>query len=274
MSEYKSNVESIPKIKYQIRKNYGGFYRLGSDSLACYTKKQLKSFHPTGDFEIVGEFAPNSKSGQIGTLEGDRKLPIFPYKSNNRFLFREKGYLALEDGDDKYIVLLQKVLPQRITALAVCAAVAICGSVLALQMANPVTLPENSVPAAAASLNLDPNAVNLQSAQPSAEGSVTQGIAIPGFKNITIDANSIDEKVNFSNPKDNPCYFEISLLLEDGTVLYKSAMIKPGQAIYSIKLNKALKAGTYNAMLKYDTYSLNGLAPMNGAAVKISLIAQ
>ena len=103
---------------------------------------------------------------------------------------------------------------------------------------------------------------------------VAAGIAIPGYKSITIDANQTDVKVNFQNPANNPCYFVISLVLDDGTVLYESKMIEPGKGLYDITLTQALVPGEYGAMVKYETYSLSDLTPMNGGGrLRITLIA-
>ena len=80
--------------------------------------------------------------------------------------------------------------------------------------------------------------------------------------------------VNLYNPQGNPCYFVISLVLDDGMVLYQSKMIEPGKALYGITLSRPLAAGEYEAMIMYETYSLDALKPMNGANVKFTLIAK
>ena len=116
--------------------------------------------------------------------------------------------------------------------------------------------------------------MDWEGVKPQDTGGEVRGIAIPGYKSITVEANKKDVKVNFQNPEGNPCYFEISLLLADGTELYKSKMIEPGKGLYEITLNQPLEPGEYDAVVKYDTFSLEGLAPMNGAEVQIKLIAQ
>lgn len=100
-------------------------------------------------------------------------------------------------------------------------------------------------------------------------------ISIPGKESIKIQANVKSVAVDLYNPEDNKCYFEISILLEDGTELYTSKLVKPGQKIYKIDLNKELAKGTYNATVHYSTYTMDGnYTPLNGANMPIKLIAE
>lgn len=100
-------------------------------------------------------------------------------------------------------------------------------------------------------------------------------ISIPGKESMEIQANTKSVSVDLYNPEDNKCYFEISILLEDGTELYKSKLVKPGQNIYKINLNKELSKGAYNATIHYSTYTMDGnYTPLNGANVPIKLIAE
>lgn len=100
-------------------------------------------------------------------------------------------------------------------------------------------------------------------------------ISIPGKESIKIQAEEKSVSVDLYNPEDNKCYFEISILLEDGTELYKSKLVKPGQNIYKIDLNKELAKGTYDATIHYSTYTMDGnYTPLNGANVPTKLIAE
>lgn len=100
----------------------------------------------------------------------------------------------------------------------------------------------------------------------------TAMISIPGMESMTIPANTATVSTRLYNPEDNPCYFEISITLEDGTELYHSKLVSPGQELYEIELAQTLEAGTYSAILHYSTYSLeDGTTPMNGASVPFTL---
>ncbi len=270
-----SQLPSHQILEHQPRKNYGGRYQSGGHQIKCYTKKQMKSLYPGQDFERVAEFVPGSKKTTVGVLEGKRKRPVYAYKSHNRLLYHEKGYLAV--GEDRYVALLKSAVPVRLGILAAFLVLVAAGVVFALnvdKLQQVASVPDEQVAEAGKQLELEEGAVDWEGARPQDTGGVVPGIAIPGYKSITVDANKTDVKVNFQNPEGNPCYFEISLLLDDGTELYKSKMVEPGKGIYDISLSKALESGEYGAMVKYSTYSLTDMSPMNGAEVKITLIAQ
>jgi hypothetical protein len=263
-------------LEQQPRKNYGAQYQSGGHQIKCYTKKQMKSLYPGNDFKVLAEHAPGSRRKPVGTLESGKRRPVYAYKSHSRLIYREYGFAAV--GEDSYVVLLKNAVAPRAAILAACLAVIAGGAVFALTMNKPqqvANVPEESVAAAGnPQPDLEEGAVDWEGVKPQNTGGVVPGIAIPGYKSITVAANKKDVKVNFQNPEGNPCYFEISLLLGDGTEIYKSKMIEPGKGLYDISLSKALEPGEYDAVVKYDTFSLDGLAPMNGAEVKITLIAQ
>lgn len=100
-----------------------------------------------------------------------------------------------------------------------------------------------------------------------------KGIAIPGYKSITLKADTKEQKVNLYNPEENDCYFVMSLILPDGTVIWKSKMVPPGKGLYEITLDKTVLTGTYeNSILKYECYKQNDeLTKMNGSEVKLTL---
>ncbi|EAH1072827.1 tRNA (uracil-5-)-methyltransferase, partial [Listeria monocytogenes] len=98
-------------------------------------------------------------------------------------------------------------------------------------------------------------------------------IAIPGFEKVTLYANETKQAVNFHNPEINDCYFKISLIHPDGSVLWISDLIEPGKGMYSIELEKTLAVGEYeNAVLKYECFSLNDQSPLNGSEINLKLV--
>ena len=98
-------------------------------------------------------------------------------------------------------------------------------------------------------------------------------IAIPGYEGITLKADSKEQEIGFPNPAQNTCYFQISLILEDGTTLWQSELVKPGEISKSITLNEPLAAGVYpNSLLKFDCYTMDGsMRSLNGAATKMTI---
>ena len=101
-------------------------------------------------------------------------------------------------------------------------------------------------------------------------------IAIPGYEMLELKANSKEQSLCMPNPPQNCCYFQISLHLEDGTLLWQSELIEPGKTSKPIVLSKALNKGMYpNAVLRYSCYSQDeNLSPLNGAETKLTLWAK
>lgn len=97
-------------------------------------------------------------------------------------------------------------------------------------------------------------------------------IAIPGYAQLVMKAGELLQDVELYNPEGNPCYFIISIVLPDGTEIFKSSPIKAGQKTDVIKLSQPLKAGTYEgAVMKYSCFSTSDDTPMNGANTKFTL---
>ena len=98
-------------------------------------------------------------------------------------------------------------------------------------------------------------------------------IAIPGYEAISLEANTKKQSTALQNPSHNACLFKITLILEDGTVLWVSDYVKPGEISDNIKLSKELEPGTYpNSILKYECFTMDGsLSALNGAETKLTL---
>lgn len=98
-------------------------------------------------------------------------------------------------------------------------------------------------------------------------------ISIPGFEGLTLQAGEKKQSVALKNPEQNPCYFVITLILDDGTVLWESDYIAPGEISKPITLNQPLEAGTYpNSILRYSCFTLDkNRSPLNGAETKLTL---
>ena len=98
-------------------------------------------------------------------------------------------------------------------------------------------------------------------------------IAIPGYEILELKADSKEQSLIMPNPPQNCCYFQISLYMEDGTLLWQSELIEPGASSKPIVLSKALDKGMYpRAILRYSCYRMDeNLSPLNGAETKLTL---
>lgn len=80
--------------------------------------------------------------------------------------------------------------------------------------------------------------------------------------------------VVFSNDKNNPCDLYFSVYLSDGTLLYKSKAVAPGNELTKIQLNTVLDEGTYKGYYKIDTAALETGAAMNNASFSLDIIVR
>ncbi len=103
--------------------------------------------------------------------------------------------------------------------------------------------------------------------------SVGEGIQIPGYKSVEIPADTKDVSVELTNPEENQVYFQISFYLpETDEIIYTSKMIKPGQSLYEIALEREMEAGEYPLTIRYETFAMDDeMTPRNGAEVNCTL---
>lgn len=95
-------------------------------------------------------------------------------------------------------------------------------------------------------------------------------IHIPGFEALDFKADTEKQSVPFHNPKNNACYFRLTLTL-DGETLWQSGDIAPDEKVGEIKLSHALDKGDYAAKLKYDCFTLQDKTPLNGAEIDLAI---
>ena len=98
----------------------------------------------------------------------------------------------------------------------------------------------------------------------------SSNIQIPGFEALDFKAGEEMQSVPFHNPKDNACYFRLTLAL-DGETLWQSGDIAPDEKVGEIKLSHALDKGDYAAKLKYDCFTLQDKSPLNGAEIDLAI---
>lgn len=97
-------------------------------------------------------------------------------------------------------------------------------------------------------------------------------IAIPGFDRMTIKAGQTAQEVILYNPEKNECYFVLTMYLPDGSEIYHSSKLAPGEKLESFELERPLASGTYEgATLRYACYDFEDLDPLNGADIKFKL---
>lgn len=105
------------------------------------------------------------------------------------------------------------------------------------------------------------------------EESTSGGIQIPGYSKAEMEEGDTQLHLSIGNPKENNCGFYVTVRLEDGTVLNKSELLKPGYGLTEIPLEQTLNKGTYDAEVFYECVTLDeDASPLNSAISKFQLI--
>lgn len=128
--------------------------------------------------------------------------------------------------------------------------------------------------------NTDSVQTTTQSTQSDSGGLVVperpEMLDITAYETIKLKADTLEQSLRLENPLDNNCWLVITLSLEDGTELWRSEELIPGQVVRSITLNKTLSAGEYpNAVLAYKHWTYDDKKePLNGAETLVKLEVQ
>ena len=105
------------------------------------------------------------------------------------------------------------------------------------------------------------------------EESTSGGIQIPGYSKAEMEEGDTQLHLSIGNPKENNCGFYVTVRLENGTVLYKSELLKPGYGLTEIPLEQTLNKGTYDAEVFYECVTLDeDASPLNSAISKFQLV--
>ena len=117
----------------------------------------------------------------------------------------------------------------------------------------------------------DPNPVGQQTEETEPVEKLTDSISLPGYGGLNLTAGKTEQNLALPNPAENFCQIRISLILEDGTVIWTSELTPPGEQA-QIVLNEALEKGDYNATLKYECFQMDeNKTPLNGATCQLVL---
>ena len=128
-------------------------------------------------------------------------------------------------------------------------------------------------------LDFDPNAQVYSGEDPENIGGAETGVAIPGYGELSISANTQNIDLIFLNPSSNgesekTYYLTFELILKDtGESLWKSGKVRPGYSVNQEVLKRALPAGTYDVIIKTQPYTAEG-ATANSANMETTLVVQ
>lgn len=104
-----------------------------------------------------------------------------------------------------------------------------------------------------------------------AESLPVGSIAVPGFERLTAEGGTL-HAATVGNPAENTCFFVVAVLLPDGTEVYRSSYLSPGQSLGDVKLSQDVAAGTYEgAVARYSCFSTDDMRQLNGADIAFTL---
>lgn len=91
------------------------------------------------------------------------------------------------------------------------------------------------------------------------ENAVGDGVEISVSAGYVLKADSYVQNLELENYASNPCAMIITFYLADGTMLYQSPRLNPGDSVHGITMQTTLQPGTYrDALMVYEFYDLNG----------------
>ena len=256
------------------RSNYEEAIALSKQhKIPCYSKKQMKALYPYGSYKVIAAFIKGKKSG-LGVLScKDFQIPLTPVKSYNRFFKKAVGYVAVKGLQNAYVELLKTRLSAYLLVCFIALSLTVGGVFGYIRFfAGLDASGINSRPG----LELDDQAVDWRGTLPAAnDNNAQEGIRIPGYKQMIVEAGTTDISVNLVNPEGNPCYFVIKIVLTDtGEQIYESKLIEPGKGFYNISITRPLQRGEYKAQIHYEPYDLSTRARLNGAVINFDLLVR
>lgn len=119
---------------------------------------------------------------------------------------------------------------------------------------------------------LDPNAENWEMEVPEEMEEEVQAakegdqILVPGYSWAEMTSGDKTLSISIGNPEENTCYLQASLIVNvDGTekTLYESGLLEPGKGVREAELKETLPAGTYEAMIRFQAYTLEDKNELN-----------
>ena len=98
-------------------------------------------------------------------------------------------------------------------------------------------------------------------------------IQVTAYESLELKADTLQQDVHLSTISDNECITVMSLVLADGTELWQSGELYPGQIVLSMTLSQPLSAGEYpNTVLRYQHFTLDEeKTPLNNAETLLTL---
>lgn len=117
------------------------------------------------------------------------------------------------------------------------------------------------------------NGLSWNENQTSADSSNNQKyIAVPGITDLYFVSNSVEQTVNFYNPKDNLCLMDIQIATKDNGIIWQIKGLKPNDSIQNITISNKFDSGIYPAYVIVGFKTIDNETKLNGSTFKINII--
>ncbi len=243
---------------YIQESNYDKKAKMRTHEIPYFSHGAMKQIYPRGGYVVIGGIGPGLKevAGTYLYEEREHKYYTMYYSKWNHKVI---GYVAT--GENEYLAVIQSKWKRYLLLLFLCVAL-VGGIYYGLQ----------NIPTSFNNL-LDPDAQDYTPSYDLDLVTDPDHIAIPGYSELKMVADTDILYVALWNPDGNPCYFKFSIIMDD-EVLYESGLVAPGQAVTEVQLSKEIPQGIYDATIKIRTYDLEDTdAELNGGEVAISIVS-
>lgn len=101
---------------------------------------------------------------------------------------------------------------------------------------------------------------------------IAGSIYVPGYDYISMKEGETVIPATLYNPEENGCLIEAVIILPDGTEIFHSDLLNPGDSLDKLTLSVLPAAGVYEkTVLRYSCYALDDMRQLNGADVIFTL---
>lgn len=224
--------------------------------------KKMKNITNENNFKIIGEFVQNRplkvSEGFEVILSDGSVIYAKKAKAYNRLTYKVTSYIHV--GKNEYVAVLKHSWKIEISVVLILAVLLIGGNVIKKDTQEP---------------DIDPSIKDYVSDLKRPDNLDKTQILMPSFTRLVMDADTdVISNTTLFNPENNPCYFQFTIVHDNGEILYKSKLIPPGKGITGAKLNRKMAEGTYKVRIRINTFDLNNYrAEFNGAEIASELRA-
>lgn len=230
----------------------------GRNSWKYFSKKEMRENYPDMRYKISGEVTRKKGKNTIHDLKrAGKMLSVQPVDTYKKPIYRICGFIP-DNDEDTYIIVKKVNLRRALLPLLFVALLAV-GIFLFTGESDSF---------------LDKSAKPFDTQIKREEDLGESKILLPGFETLYMDEGKNELYVALANPKGNPCYFRYTIYMEGrDKEIYQSGMIKPGDAVTTVKMPEKMKKGTYQLTLKIQSFSLNNYkTELNGGEMMANLI--